>query len=89
MSESQFAMVSKWMPNGNINEFLTVRQDVNRFELVSSLGADLCRFRLVSYRVCFAARRRNKGLGLYARAGNGPRGSERGTFSGTLFTHCI
>ena len=30
-------MVSKWMPNGNINEFLTVRQDVNRFELVSFL----------------------------------------------------
>ena len=30
-------MVSKWMPNGNINEFLGARRDVNRFELVSFL----------------------------------------------------
>ena len=28
-------MVSQWMPNGNINEFLEVRRDANRFELVS------------------------------------------------------
>ena len=36
MTETEFAMVSEWMPNGNINQFLTVHKDANRFELVSS-----------------------------------------------------
>jgi len=31
-----FAMVSGWMENGNINEFVTAHRGVNRFELVSS-----------------------------------------------------
>jgi hypothetical protein len=35
MSETRFAMVSKWMPNGNINEFVEAHCDANRFELVS------------------------------------------------------
>jgi len=34
MSETQFAMVSDWMANGNINDFVKVHQDVNRLELV-------------------------------------------------------
>ena len=33
-SLSLFAMASEWMVNGNINEFIKVRQDANRFELV-------------------------------------------------------
>ena len=37
MSETKFTMVSKWMPNGNINEFVRSRSNANRFELVSSL----------------------------------------------------
>ena len=37
MNESQFVMVSEWMPNGNINEFVRARPDVNRLELVRSL----------------------------------------------------
>ena len=36
MSEDQFAMVSEWMPNGDINQFVKAHGDVNRFELVSS-----------------------------------------------------
>jgi serine/threonine protein kinase len=36
MTETKFAMVSEWMSNGNINEFITAHQDANRFELVSS-----------------------------------------------------
>ena len=36
MSNNQFAMVSEWMINGNINEFIEGRGEVNRFELVSS-----------------------------------------------------
>jgi hypothetical protein len=36
MGNDQFAMVSEWMTNGNINEFVKARRDVNRFELVRS-----------------------------------------------------
>ena len=36
MTETEFAMVSEWMSNGNINQFVTEHQDANRFELVSS-----------------------------------------------------
>ena len=35
MTENEFAMISEWMPNGNINGFVAVHQDANRFELVS------------------------------------------------------
>jgi hypothetical protein len=34
MGDSQLAMVSEWMVNGNINEFIKANRDVNRFELV-------------------------------------------------------
>ena len=34
MVDGQFAMVSEWMVNGNINEFVKAHRDVNRFELV-------------------------------------------------------
>ena len=34
MSEGQFAMVSGWMENGNINEFVKANPDANRFKLV-------------------------------------------------------
>ena len=34
MGRAQFAMVSEWMTNGNINEYVEKRTDVNRFELV-------------------------------------------------------
>ena len=34
MSSKHFAMVSVWMVNGNINEFIKSNQDANRFELV-------------------------------------------------------
>ena len=34
MDKSQFIMVSEWMENGNINEFIKSHQDADRFELV-------------------------------------------------------
>jgi len=34
VSNQQFAMVSAWMENGNINVFVGKDQDVNRIELV-------------------------------------------------------
>ena len=38
MSESHFAMVSDWMANGSINEFLRGNPDVNRLDLVRLLS---------------------------------------------------
>ena len=35
MSGTQFAVVSGWMQNGNISQFVSAHRDVNRFELVS------------------------------------------------------
>jgi serine/threonine protein kinase len=34
MRGKHFAMVSEWMTNGSINEFIKVNRDVDRFELV-------------------------------------------------------
>ena len=34
MGDRHFVMVSEWMENGNINEFIRANQDANRFELV-------------------------------------------------------
>jgi len=36
MDNNQFVMVSEWMTNGNINEFIEAHRDANRFELVGS-----------------------------------------------------
>ena len=35
MSETQFAMVSDWMVNGNLSDFVKAHPDANRLELVS------------------------------------------------------
>ena len=34
MSEAQFAMISDWMVNGNVNEFVKARPDANPLKLV-------------------------------------------------------
>ena len=36
MTKNRFAMVSEWMKNGNIKDFVKLHPDANRFELVSS-----------------------------------------------------
>lgn len=35
MTENRFTMVSGWMTNGNINQFVKAHLNANRFELVS------------------------------------------------------
>ena len=35
MSDAQFVMVSDWMVNGNINDFVKTNPNANRIELVS------------------------------------------------------
>ena len=34
MSNNQFALVSEWMDNGNVNEFVKTHRGVNRLGLV-------------------------------------------------------
>ena len=34
MGNHRFAMVSEWMANGNVNEFIEAHADANRFGLV-------------------------------------------------------
>ena len=34
MRDKNFAMVSEWMVNGNINDFVKAHKDANRFDLV-------------------------------------------------------
>jgi len=38
VSENRFVMVSEWMENGNINEFVKAHTDVNRLGLVCGLS---------------------------------------------------
>ena len=35
MTEDEFVMVSEWMMNGNINEFIKANPEAERIELVS------------------------------------------------------
>jgi hypothetical protein len=53
MSESHFAMVSDWMDNGSINEFLKGNPDVNRSDLVRLSSEFSLRFeRLTDEQIC-------------------------------------
>lgn len=46
MTETQFAMVSEWMANGGINEFVKAHPDVDRLGLVGfPFNASLSSFR--------------------------------------------
>jgi len=81
MTETEFSMVSDWMSNGNINQFVATHRDASRFELVrlpfkllsSSPVTDDCIPRI--------AERCRKGLDLYARPGYDPWGSQGSTSS--------
>ena len=81
MSESHFAMVSDWMDNGSINEFLRRNPDVDRLDLVRMLSEFLLRFERTDEQIGDPAERRCCRADLYSSAGNDPRGSQRRTFS--------
>jgi serine/threonine protein kinase len=38
VNEARFAMVSEWIANGSIDEFIKAHPDANRFELVGRLS---------------------------------------------------
>lgn len=75
MTRNQFAMVSEWMDNGNINEFVKAHRDVNRFNLVgfsfpSVTSPEPRFFLIITARGCYS------GADIYARRGDDPRGPE-------------
>ncbi|KAF9642586.1 kinase-like protein [Thelephora ganbajun] len=41
MTNNRFAMMSGWMTNGNINQFVTAHPDANRFELLGGVAKGL------------------------------------------------
>ncbi|KAF9642628.1 kinase-like protein [Thelephora ganbajun] len=41
MANNRFAMMSEWMTNGNINQFVTTYPDANRFELLGGVAKGL------------------------------------------------
>ena len=66
MTETTFAMVSEWMPNGNINQFVTAHQDANRFNLVSSPPRLLQPLPVTDNYIAPVVMRRRRGPDLYA-----------------------
>ena len=85
MTETRFAIVSEWMMNGDINQFVKTRQEVNRFELVrprSGFRDPRSPLTIVTSPVG----RCHSGLDLPARPGDGARGPQRGgsQFSASL-----
>ena len=79
VSEHRFALVSEWMENGNINEFIERDCHVNRTELVcyhpTHAGVPLMHY-LVGWR--------GEWHEVYARPPHSPRGSERGMNSAQI-----
>ena len=63
MGEGLFAMVSDWMINGNINEFIKAHRDTNRFELVGFYSHHWPHLSLM--KLLPTARRRHPGVAVY------------------------
>ena len=68
MTETEFSMVSEWMPNGNINQFVAAHPDVNRFELVRSSFRILYSSPIADDCMVPIAGRCRKGPDLYAQS---------------------
>ena len=58
MSEVQFAMISDWMVNGNINDFVKAHPEANRLELVGfRFWVSPFRFKFTDGRIIYLAGR--------------------------------
>ena len=75
MTETRLAMVSEWMTNGNIKQFVVAHPDVNRFDLVGPPLALLPPSLGINDYVILIVGRRREGLDLHAQSGDGPRQS--------------
>ena len=74
MTGNRFAMVSEWMTNGNINQFVSTHRNVNRFDLVSSPSKLLSHSILITDAMISVAERCCEGIDPYAPPGNDPWG---------------
>ena len=66
MTETWFAMVSEWMTDGNINQFVANHWDANRFALVGFSFKSLSPLIFIDDRAISVVGRRREGLKLYA-----------------------
>ena len=76
MMGNEFAVVSDWMENGNINMFVEAHPDANRMKLVCPSFI----FTWHGLYVITVACRRRQGVGSYTQPGNIPWVSQGGTF---------
>ena len=70
MSENRFAMISDWMVNGNINEFVEENPNVNRLELVSPSFRISFYFMFIGDWMIDSARRCCSGVDLHPSEGD-------------------
>ena len=57
MTEIKFAMVSDWMANGNLNEFVEANPDADRLKLVSFSPLHSLCLKFIGDRIIYLARR--------------------------------
>ena len=80
MTNNQFEMVSRWMINGNINEFVKANVQVDRLGLVGYFYF-YCRPEFTDGRLVGIASRCYSRVDVYARRGDDTRGSEGSKFT--------
>ena len=83
MSSNQFTMVSEWMINENINEFVKTHRDTNRFEFVGSCFYR--RPRLPLTESLLTTQGPHPGIEIYAQPGDDTRGFEEGMILNTTY----
>ena len=86
MGERRFVMVSKWMENGNINEFLKKNPNEDRPQLVSLLFWLLLLLPVINCRTIHVASRRHCWVDLHASPGNSPWRPQGSTYLNRPFT---
>ena len=80
MNNDQFAMVSEWMVNGNINEFVKMHREANRFKLVGPCSYRISCLSLTEpFPIAWGCRSR---VDVHARPGDDTCRSEGGMASG-------
>jgi len=81
MTGTKFVMVSEWMSNGNINQFVKAHRDLNRFELVSPPPKLLTSLTVVDDSMTSIVKRRRERPDPYAQARNDTWRPQRGMSS--------
>ena len=85
MTDDQLAMISEWMPEGNIMEFTRANPNVDRLGLVRSPLESLISL-LTDDPVVAVAERCHQGVDVYARPEDNTWRSQRGMFPNSMIT---